>query len=84
MQESTLSAMCSLHQVSGKPVTHSTEKCCKWNTNGIPKKPSKFEGKVKKANKAFTQMTSKCDANKKLLKKAFQMQRVQEEKQQAL
>ena len=60
-------ALCTKH--GGKPDTHSTEKCRKWNLNGTPKKPSKSEGNDKKANKAFAQMKSKFNAHEKLLKK---------------
>ncbi len=60
-------ALCTKH--GGKPDTHSTEKCRKWNMNGTPKKLSKSEGKDKKANKAFAQMKSKFDAHETLLKK---------------
>ncbi len=37
--------------------------------NGTPKKPSKSEGKDKKASKAFAQMKFKFDAHEKLLQK---------------
>ena len=58
-------ALCTKH--GGKPNTHSTDKGCKWNVNRTPTKPTESERKVKKANKAFTQMKSKFNAHETLL-----------------
>ncbi len=45
-----------------------TEKCCKWNADGTPKN-NESSHKDKKAHKAFAQLKSKTEYNKKLLKK---------------
>jgi hypothetical protein len=52
-----------------KPETHPTDKCRKWNADGTPKNKEGSHGKEKKVHKAFAQLKSKTEYNKKLLKK---------------
>jgi hypothetical protein len=44
-----------------------TDKCRKWNADGTPKNKEGSHGKEKKAHKAFAQLKSKTELNKKLL-----------------
>jgi hypothetical protein len=53
----------------GKPETHVTEKCRKWNADGTPKNKEGSHGKEKKVHKAFAQLKSKTELNEKLLKR---------------
>jgi hypothetical protein len=53
----------------GKPKTHVTEKCRKWNADGTTKNKGGSHGKEKKVHKTFAQLKSKTELNKKLLKK---------------
>lgn len=53
----------------GKPETHVTEKCRKWNADGTLKNKESSHGKDKKAHKAFASLKSKTEYNEKLLKK---------------
>jgi hypothetical protein len=52
----------------GKPETHVTEKCRKWNADGTPKNKESSH-KDKKAHKALAQLKSKTEYNENLLKK---------------
>ena len=58
--------LCEKH--GGKPETHATDKCRKWNADGTLKKFEKRD-KDKKVHKAFAQLKSKFDENTKTLKK---------------
>jgi hypothetical protein len=53
----------------GKPETHVTEKCRKWNADGTLKNKESSHSKDKKAHKAFASLKSKTEYNEKLLKK---------------
>jgi hypothetical protein len=53
----------------GKPETHVTDKCRKWNADGTPKNKESSHSKDKKAHKAFASLKSKTEYNEKLLKK---------------
>jgi hypothetical protein len=53
----------------GKPKTHVTDKCRKWNADGTSKNKEGSHGKEKKVHKAFAQLKSKTEHKEKLLKK---------------
>ena len=63
----------------GKPETHVTEKCRKWNADGTPKNKESSH-KDKKAHKAFAQLKSKTEYNEKLLKKLLKKNRSNKKK----
>jgi hypothetical protein len=62
------SAKGNMPETTRKPETHVTKKCRKWNADGTPKNKESSH-KDKKAHKAFAQLKSKTEYNKKLLKK---------------
>ena len=50
-------------------MSHVTDQCHKWNADGTLKNKEGSHDKEKKAHKAFIQLKSKTEYNKKLLKK---------------
>ena len=69
--------LCEKH--GGKPETHATEKCRRWNADGTAKS---FETgkKDKKAHKAYAQLQSKFDKNNQLLKKLLKKEAKKDKK----